>query len=207
MASTLLLHATQQGDAQLVSTLLAETRVSSNCANSSGSSPLHYAAQGGYISILEILLRSGANPDVKTQNIIGGNTPLHIAVDMNFLKVVEILLNFYANPNLLNAVGFTPLHIAARKGYLDCVKLLLSRGAEPEVLDQQGKTPYYWAKEYNHPDITALLPEFKYDWLKPQKVRMGELVRVTIVPEAESKDKKKKKKVTKKKGGKKKKKK
>uniref|UniRef100_A0A7S1PFZ1 Uncharacterized protein n=2 Tax=Percolomonas cosmopolitus TaxID=63605 RepID=A0A7S1PFZ1_9EUKA len=204
MASTLLLHATQQGDTHQVATLLSETRVSCNVENSSQLTPLHYAAQGGYISIMEILLRCGADPNKQSSQKIGSNTPLHIAIDHNYLKVAETLLNYYANPNVQNALGFTALHVAARKGYVECVKMLLARGAQSDILDAQGKTPYYWAQAYQHSEIASLLPVFKYDWTKPQKVRQGQLVRVTVVPPEKKVTKKKK--GTKKKGGKKKKK-
>ena len=39
------------------------------------------------------------------------------------------------------------------------VKLLVSKGVDPNLRDTYGYSASYWAKEFNHPEITSILPD------------------------------------------------
>jgi len=57
-----------------------------------------------------------------------------------------------------NYVGGTALHLAAGMGKKAVAELLLSRGASLEVRDDRyGGTPIDWAKEFDRPEMVALL--------------------------------------------------
>ncbi len=153
----------------------------------------------GLLSILELVLSYGCDPNVQLISEVGGQTPLHMAVDRGHKKFVETLLNHYADPNIQDTQGFTPLHIAARKGMVTITKMLISRGCCPTTLDSQGKTAAYWAQEYDHKDILALLPqpETQYEYLakvaKDKKEGNFEIKVIAMNPPANPKKKTKKK--------------
>jgi ankyrin repeat protein len=88
------------------------------------SSALHWAAQGGKLRIVEVMLHY--EPDVNA--IYGTNTPLVDAAIHGPESIVKILL---ANPqisvNFQNGKGKCALWCAAAEGYTEIVKDLLQR--------------------------------------------------------------------------------
>ncbi|XP_071177571.1 putative ankyrin repeat protein RBE_0317 [Mytilus edulis] len=95
-------------------------------ADTNGNTPLHAAAEGGFINIVRFLLeRADINP--KKRNMYG-NTPLHAAAEGGFINIVKLLLERTdIDPNKENRSNKTLLHSAARGGNLDIVELLLER--------------------------------------------------------------------------------
>jgi hypothetical protein len=104
---------------------------------------LHIAAVWGDVEIVELLLKRGADPNVKDDN---GQTPLHIAALWGHVDVVRVLLEHRADPNAKDNDGKTPLHYAAEKGHVDVVRVLLERGADPRIADNRGHIPLDYAK-------------------------------------------------------------
>jgi len=103
-----------------------------------GGTPLHTAADRGYLRIVEFLLEHGANPNMKNNY---GSTPLHYAAMYGYPEVVELLLEHGANPNIQNRYGYTPLHFAIEGCFVDVVRVLLDHGADPTIRDNEGRTP------------------------------------------------------------------
>ncbi len=56
--------------------------------------PLHYAAEKGYTDIVELLLKKGANPNIKTNK--DGKTPLSIARESGNRQIIELLIRYGA---------------------------------------------------------------------------------------------------------------
>lgn len=56
--------------------------------------PLHYAAEKGYADIVELLLKKGANPNIKTNK--DGKTPLSIAKRDGHKNIIELLIKYGA---------------------------------------------------------------------------------------------------------------
>ncbi|XP_063351170.1 nuclear factor of kappa light polypeptide gene enhancer in B-cells inhibitor, alpha a [Pelmatolapia mariae] len=77
--------------------------------NYSGHNCLHLASINGYISLVESLVRLGA--DINAQEQCSGRTALHLAVDLQNLTLVCRLLDLGADVNCLNYGGFTPYHL------------------------------------------------------------------------------------------------
>ncbi len=97
---------------------------------------LMYAAAGGYLEIVQTLLKAGAKVNASdkmfSREYGGEQTPLHYAARQSNVAVVEELLNAGADPNALtkNAQnrGHTPLVYALRNGHRDNAQLLIKRG-------------------------------------------------------------------------------
>ncbi|XP_011348830.1 26S proteasome non-ATPase regulatory subunit 10-like, partial [Ooceraea biroi] len=111
---------------------------------------LHYTVSNGWVNIVNILLKTGA--DV-TQATNKNNTPLHIATSKGYKEIVEVLLQHVSRDKLddfINAKtaasGSTSLHIAASNGYLEIVKSLMKYGATYNIENKEGKTPLNLSK-------------------------------------------------------------
>lgn len=85
--------------------------------------PLHEAVERSHHDIVTMLLRAGANPNIRNNT---GDTALHICRDIDSANV---LLDYHADLTITNNLGFTVLHSAAEKGYThNIVMLLCTRG-------------------------------------------------------------------------------
>ena len=67
--------------------------------------PLHVAAQFCRPEIAELLLRHGADPNIRDRS---GSTPLHIAASSGCASVAELLLSHKADPHVSNDEGRRP---------------------------------------------------------------------------------------------------
>lgn len=77
--------------------------------NYSGHNCLHLASINGYISLVESLVRLGA--DINAQEQCSGRTSLHLAVDLQNAALVRRLLELGADVNCSNYGGFTAYHL------------------------------------------------------------------------------------------------
>jgi ankyrin repeat protein len=132
--------------------LLLESGADSAIVSQKGLSPLHLSCSERHYEIVELLAKSGADPNhqdkvisssppLSSDSLQWGNTALHVCV--SDAKITSLLLIHGANPNLKNTVhsssffslaeipqdGETPLHAAAYRGELDTATLLVSHGA------------------------------------------------------------------------------
>jgi len=131
---------------------------------------LRQAVTAGNVQQIEVLLRSGADPnaiDAAGRDAIiaaswrgremvvefliergvdidtkdfEGRTPLAWAAINGYASITEDLLSQRANPNAADEEGVTPLMRAAWNGHEDVVLALLKQGASPDIRDAQGKT-------------------------------------------------------------------
>eukprot|EP00756_Hemistasia_phaeocysticola_P023216 Hpha_TRINITY_DN15878_c2_g3::TRINITY_DN15878_c2_g3_i1::g.191566::m.191566 len=114
-----------------------------------GCRPLHYAAAGGHLSDVQILLDCGVSTDARNAQ---GFTALDAAIATGQSDVAMLLLNFQG-PQAIGVVadGSSPLHLAARSGLLDAGREYLrvaatvygDEGVSQEMLreDNAGLTP------------------------------------------------------------------
>ena len=156
-AGQLLLHATQQGDAAACQALVIDAGASVAFRNSLGENCLHIAAQRGVTTVLELLLRFGADPNTVTEHRFGGRTPLHIAVRAGDAKAVSCLLDMQADPNIPDAFKKLPLHDAAALGDEAIVRLLLAKGSVPDANDKLNNTPYDYASRQGHTSVASAI--------------------------------------------------
>ncbi|GFT73185.1 tyrosine-protein kinase HTK16 [Nephila pilipes] len=153
---TNLLHrATKEGELTVVRELLKSGYHNLDAKNQEGQTAVHLASIAGFDDILDLLLESGANP-----NIIDGSglTPLHYACLNNRPLTVDVLVNHRANPQLrATETGWVPLHYAAFHGYADVVKMLLSLNCPSHPRSNYNETPSDLAMKNNHKDCLSLL--------------------------------------------------
>lgn len=85
-----------------------------------GVSPIYIACVTGDVEIVELLLRNGADPNVKP-------VPLHAAVKNGQMYLIQLLLNWGAKIDETDILGHNALHIACTVPNIDIkiVKFLL----------------------------------------------------------------------------------
>ncbi|KAK7425569.1 hypothetical protein QQZ08_008010 [Neonectria magnoliae] len=114
------------------------------------------AAQQGQISVMQLLLKSQADPNAKGG---GRQTPLSIAAMEGNEDVVKFLLDTKGvDVNLVDIKKFTPLSEAAQNGHDAIVKLLLSTDA----VDVNESTPLWLAATNGHDAVVKLLVDVSH---------------------------------------------
>lgn len=113
-----------------------------------GDTALHLAAAGHLVSMVELLLRAGANVDATNRR---GATPLHYACDGGPLMpgwnaraqadTIGLLFRAGAKVDARDSNGTCPLHRAVRNRCALAVKALLKAGADPAKRNKSGSTP------------------------------------------------------------------
>lgn len=96
--------------------------------NKPGWTPLHYAATGGHVDVLQLLLDHHAYIDAASPN---GSTPLMMAAMYGTDDAVRLLLGAGADSTLKNGLGLTALDFAKRVQRDSAAKLI-----EDEMLTQ-----------------------------------------------------------------------
>lgn len=79
--------------------------------NKPGWTPLHYAATGGHLDVIQILLDNHAYIDAASPN---GSTPLMMAAMYGSTEAVQMLLDAGADPIVKNGLGLTAIDFATR---------------------------------------------------------------------------------------------
>ncbi|XP_019623885.1 PREDICTED: ankyrin repeat domain-containing protein 29-like [Branchiostoma belcheri] len=118
-----------------------------------GTCALFFAAQGGFLDIVKLLLDKGA----PVEHPPDGGTPLFVACQCNHLAVVRELLGRGANIHATMADGATPLFIAAQNGHCKLLRFLLSKGANENQIRKDRATPLWIASQMGHADIVKEL--------------------------------------------------
>lgn len=141
--------AVKNGDLPKVRAILAidPTKANDRDADNNWRTPLHYAAEKGYIPIIEILLQYGSEIDAQTGEEIEytpkngnkhtwrepGKTPLLLACFYYHIEAAKLLIQRNAGVNVADSIDYTPLHAAALRGNSELVEMLLSVGAKVDV--------------------------------------------------------------------------
>jgi uncharacterized protein len=99
--------------------------------NKVGWTPLHYAATGGHVAIIQLLLDQHAYIDAESPN---GTTPLMMAAHYGTTAAVKVLLEAGADPMLRNQLGLTAIDFANRAGRQDVAQMIAAsvRAAQPK---------------------------------------------------------------------------
>ncbi|KAJ8129332.1 hypothetical protein O1611_g4300 [Lasiodiplodia mahajangana] len=111
--------ASKQQDVTLLR-LLIQSLAAQKC-KSPNTMALHYAAEGGQISIVAELLGYGVDPNGRDHS---NRTPLHIAAKQGYVDVVYRLLQNGADMNAEDDEGAMPCHLAAGEGHIETYRAL-----------------------------------------------------------------------------------
>ena len=117
-----------------------------NEPDSSGNTPLHYAAAYGWYECIKELIKAGANINANSSWKI---TPLNIAMLKNHFGLVKFLLN---QPNIdvncKDEQGRTLISLAVELNNDDALEyityLLKDKNANPNIPDINNHTPLYY---------------------------------------------------------------
>ena len=131
--------------------MLSSAGADVNALDIVGASPLYLACEKGKTEFVKLLLRRGANPNVRTK----GTYPLHAAYRAENYDVIKLLLDYKADVNVPDVSRETVLHYAVESvtaaESMDSdtgnvmVQLLLDAGADVNVASNKGQTPFYIA--------------------------------------------------------------
>lgn len=117
-----------------------------------GSSALHVAIIRNRIETVRILLKNGADPNLKT--LMGWTKfPLIISAEKNYYEITSLLLTHNADVNQSDDFGDTALLAATMKGNLDIVKLLMQYNADFNKANKAGFSPLSMAKSLGYTEI------------------------------------------------------
>ncbi len=151
-------------------------RIDADCGDRLCPTALHAAAYGGHAETVEVLLKAGAQPDLRNAE---GSTPLYCAVfnvattrhpdPRRQMRAMEQLLRHGADPELGTIDDFHPLHCAALIGETGMVELLLDYGADINATDSDGNTALHHAMSRIQLDTIRALVERKADPLQENK--------------------------------------
>jgi ankyrin repeat protein len=89
--------------------------------NKPGWTPLHYAATGGHLALIRLLLAHDAYIDAESPN---GTTPLMMAAMYSTPSAVKLLLESGADPLLTNNLGLSALDFAQRASRHDSATII-----------------------------------------------------------------------------------
>jgi len=126
-----------------ITLLLVDRGADPNIRGFGRHTPLHLAAEKGYVKVAETMLSRNVNAGDGTEE-----TPLHWAARYCRVGAVELLLKVGTDPNVHNKLKETPLHPVAYGCKFDhkicpgTVKLLLDCGADMDAKDALGRTPF-----------------------------------------------------------------
>ena len=146
-----------RGNNSLAALELLENEFDPGLLTRRGFSLLHFAAENGNKEIVEILLKSGVNPDIHCKDSQGGSTPLILACATNGCSVVSTLMEHKADVNAVDTWGNTALTKAVHSGCNYCVRLLLDNNADPNAYNKWGSSPLQQASRINHLGIMKML--------------------------------------------------
>jgi ankyrin repeat protein len=140
-----------------------------------GFSPLHIASHEGHDDIVDLLIKKGADINIKNDNHI---TPLHVAAERGYTRLVKKLLNEGADANAetietdvnasvpevagkkyvfgessYTAKGITPLFAAITSGKIDVVNELIPFSKIHTTVGSFDASPLHYASLLGHCDI------------------------------------------------------
>ncbi|XP_072919815.1 2-5A-dependent ribonuclease-like [Hemitrygon akajei] len=160
---TALMSAVENGYENIVNILLDEMNADVNVLDNLGRTALIFALKENRRTIVETLLKHGANVNSIDKN---KETPLSTALKNKTLDsdVVEMLLKHEPDVNVPDQAGKTPLILAISNGFTKVAKLLLQNySVNINARDESGSTALLAAANSKNTELTKKLCEMGAD--------------------------------------------
>lgn len=124
----------------------------------SGFSALHYAVDGGQVSVVKYALSDGVPVDTVHSSTLSGWTPLmRLACVSGSAMVGRVLIDHGADINRRDREGKGTLMLAALNGFDELVQVLLDNGADPLARTEHGKTALDIAESFQRQGVLKKL--------------------------------------------------
>ncbi|CAI5673336.1 unnamed protein product [Oreochromis niloticus] len=157
LASRNIFELAEKGDLALLENLVKKSPEVLSEKDECGASPLHHAAAGGHITLIQFISTVTDAQDLNSCDE-QGNVPLHWAVERNKVESCKALLDLGANPNILNTALLSPLHLAVSHGHSNLVGVLLSYSStDCNLKGDLGNTPLMLACSLNNCEALSIL--------------------------------------------------
>lgn len=119
--------------------------------------PLTMAVSMNNYDIVEFLLESGADPDLR---ISGGETSLMIAVGKGFPILTGLILKYNPGLDLVDDSGYTALMKGAMMNQKECCVFLLEAGADKTIKNEFGFTALSFAENNGNETLASIIRDF-----------------------------------------------
>ncbi|RTE81542.1 hypothetical protein BHE90_003940 [Fusarium euwallaceae] len=137
------LHRAAWGGSFAVTEMLLEAGADPDALDWRGQSPLHLAAQHGYVEVASLLMKRSDASILNSE----GFTALHLALLEGHNDMVKCLVRENDDLHSTDGRGYTVLHLAAHTGNVDLVKWLVSKGSNTALRNSNGLRPVHLAAE------------------------------------------------------------
>ena len=144
------------GNNETVNQLLNQNPELLNSFSKDGFTALGLASFFGHLSLVQLLLDKGANPNISSNNQFKV-APIHSACAISHFDIAKLLIEHGADVNARQMQGVTPLHSAAHNGQAKLSKLLIDSGADINAKMENGQTPLFMANEKNFHETAEVI--------------------------------------------------
>ncbi len=144
--------------------------ISVNAKDDAGRTPLHFALEKGNHAAIEELLKLGADPVLRDNQL---ETPLYVASRKGDARAVDILLDHKKVRETINEYktyqeGYTPLMAAALHNHPAIIEKLCALGADVNAHDNQNRHSLFIAAEAGQLDAVRTLLKLGSDVSKSE---------------------------------------
>ena len=122
-----LLLISKKGDKEKLLELLGQSKININFQNENGWSALHFASDEGNLKIVDILIKSNINLDLKTND--EKKTALHLSVNRGYFDISKLLIENGAKINIRDREQNLPIHICAAQGHDEILNYILEKNS------------------------------------------------------------------------------
>lgn len=158
VTKTALIEAVENGDVQSTE-LFMKAGFSANLTDKKGVPLLCLSVRNNHFSTLEVLLRHGA--DINLKSLDRDNTPLMDAAAEGNEEMIQELVERGALLDCQSRNGQTALILAIGKGADNSARLLIEAGADAFVSDKLGMSAFMYAQLFGRKDVQELIEQHK----------------------------------------------